>query len=141
MLDPRSFIPLMREIRKNGDTWGNIWPRTGAVTQVHDYKAAAVVAQRVADVISRDWQPHIYLPLTEKESDGRWPPKEVVEMDKKTHKWQYLYPKTENKCRVFPDSHSNDALKADQRYSWALWRPYSCCKRKGQTFLYSIDFF
>ncbi|EAX3291719.1 TIGR03756 family integrating conjugative element protein, partial [Salmonella enterica] len=25
-------------------------------------------------------------------------------------------------------------------YAWALWQPYSCCKRRGQTFLYSTNF-
>ncbi|HCF4369869.1 TPA: TIGR03756 family integrating conjugative element protein, partial [Pseudomonas aeruginosa] len=28
----------------------------------------------------------------------------------------------------------------DGDYAWALWRPYSCCQRKGQIFLGSTDF-
>ena len=24
-------------------------------------------------------------------------------------------------------------------YVWTLWRPYQCCRRRGQVFLYSID--
>ncbi|HEB0595863.1 TPA: TIGR03756 family integrating conjugative element protein, partial [Pseudomonas aeruginosa] len=28
----------------------------------------------------------------------------------------------------------------DGEYAWALWRPYSCCQRKGQIFLGSTDF-
>lgn len=39
MVYPEALIPGMREIRANGDTWGNIYPRAGTVTQVHDYKA------------------------------------------------------------------------------------------------------
>lgn len=51
---------------------GNIYPRSGHVTQSHDYKASAVVAQRIADIISRDSQLHVYIPVTKKDSDGRW---------------------------------------------------------------------
>lgn len=30
--------------------------------------------------------------------------------------------------------------KTLDNYAWALWQPYSCCKRRGQTFLSSTDF-
>ncbi|WP_315941019.1 TraU family protein [Avibacterium paragallinarum] len=41
---------------------GNIYPRGGVVTQVDDYKASAVIAQRVADIVTRTGQLHIYQP-------------------------------------------------------------------------------
>ncbi|MEM8366402.1 TIGR03756 family integrating conjugative element protein, partial [Klebsiella pneumoniae] len=31
-------------------------------------------------------------------------------------------------------------VAADGAYAWALWRPYSCCKRRGQRLLYSMNF-
>lgn len=143
MFYPEALTPGMREVRKNGDMWGNLFPRGGYVSQVHDYKASAVVAQRIADIVSRDGQLHIYLPATAKQRDGYWPPGEVKEGDKKTHKWQMLSPKTQNTCAIFPDGNATDAygdkLSNQESYSWALWRPYSCCKRRGQTFLGSVD--
>ncbi|MGX3020383.1 TIGR03756 family integrating conjugative element protein [Ursidibacter sp. B-7004-1] len=144
MFYPESTTPTMREVKANGDLWGNIYPRSGSVTQTHDYKAAAVVAQRIADIISRNGQLHIYYPLTKKNSrDGKWYPKEVEEGDKKTHRWQMLSPKTENSCSIFPDggtsSTYSDKLSTTENYSWALWRPYACCKKRGQVFLGNTD--
>ncbi|MEH8093184.1 TIGR03756 family integrating conjugative element protein [Gallibacterium anatis] len=144
-LYPEALTPGMREVGNLGDMWGNIYPRAGAITQVHPYKAAAVTAQRAADIISRTGQPHVYLPAAQKArpSRGYWPPPPVEEGKIKTHKWQMLYPKMERICAIFPDRDAlntyQDKLSTQQDYAWALWRPYSCCKRRGQTFLYSTD--
>ncbi len=32
------------------------------------------------------------------------------------------------------------AITLGDGVAWALWRPYSCCKREGQVFLGSVDF-
>ncbi|EPJ5295846.1 TraU family protein, partial [Pseudomonas aeruginosa] len=42
-------------------------------------------------------------------------------------------------CAVFPNS-GPKTQAVDGDYAWALWRPYSCCQRKGQIFLGSTDF-
>ncbi|MCI5764014.1 TIGR03756 family integrating conjugative element protein [Actinobacillus porcinus] len=143
MLYPEALTPGMREVRANGDLWGNIYPRSGSVTQVHDYKAAGLIAQRVADIVSRSGQLHVYYPATKGNSAGYWPPKEVKEGDKKTHKWQMLSPAMSQSCSIFPDGQAADSysskLSEQGNYSWALWRPYACCKRRGQTFLGSTD--
>ncbi|WP_440209997.1 TIGR03756 family integrating conjugative element protein [Actinobacillus pleuropneumoniae] len=143
MFYPEALTPGMREVRANGDLWGNIYPRAGHVTQSHDYKASAVVAQRIADIVSRDGQLHVYIPATKKNEAGKWYPKAVKEGEIKTHKWQMLSPKTENSCAIFPDDNVTDTyghkLSNTENYSWALWRPYSCCKRRGQKFLGSTD--
>nr|WP_280177512.1 TraU family protein [Actinobacillus vicugnae] len=72
------------------------------------------------------------MPATKKDKAGKWYPKEVKEGEIKTHKWQMLSPKTENSCAIFPDSNVTDTyghkLSNTENYSWALWRPYSCCK-------------
>ena len=140
MVYPEALIPGMREIRANGDTWGNIFPRAGTVTQVHDYKAAAVTAHRVADLITRTFQPHVYLPIAKAEdkSNGIWYPPAVTEGNIKTHKWQQLSPNTQNSCAIFPDTPPS-MTSEDGSYAWALWRPYKCCKKRGQKFLYSVD--
>ncbi|HHF3526044.1 TPA: TIGR03756 family integrating conjugative element protein [Haemophilus influenzae] len=140
MVYPEALIPGMREIRANGDTWGNIYPRSGTVTQVHDYKASAVTAHRVADVVTNTFQPHVYIPIAKKDnqSNGEWFPPPVKEGDAKTHKWQQLHPVTSQSCAIFPDNPPS-MLSENGSYAWALWRPYKCCKKRGQTFLYSID--
>lgn len=136
---PESLTPGLRDLGKDGDVWGNIYPRTGALSQTHDYKAGAVIAQRVADLVTRSGQPHIYRPLTATARDGYWPPGPVQEGDSDNHQWQMLVPKPSRACAIFPDGDASDTyadrLAGDGAYVWTLWRPYSCCPRRGQTFL------
>lgn len=136
---PESLMPGIREVGRqtSGNMWGNVYPRQGFLVQTDDFKAAAVMAQRAGDVMTRNWQPHVYLPLTPTPRDGYWPPGPIVENDASTHKWQLLYPQVQPTCGIFP---SDPVPGADGGYAWSLWRPYSCCKREGQTFLFSIDF-
>lgn len=139
MTYPEALTPGLREVGKTGDLWGNIFPRAGAISQTHDYKAAAVIAQRVADLVTRTGQPHIYSPLTARSQDGYWPPSPVTEGDSDNHQWQMLAPKKSSTCAVFPDGAATDShadkLAVDGAYAWTLWRPYKCCPRRGQTFL------
>ncbi len=74
---PEALTPGLREIGSTtgGNMWGNVYPRSGFVTQVDDYKAAAVVAQRAADVVTRTGQIHVYQPMTASASPGYWPPR------------------------------------------------------------------
>ncbi|MCL2876743.1 MAG: TIGR03756 family integrating conjugative element protein [Betaproteobacteria bacterium] len=138
-LYPASMIPGLREITDLTQTWGNVHPRTGFLHQSDDYKSGAVIAQRSGDIVTRNLQPHVYWPLLAKESPGYWPAGELIEHDAKTGKWQELTPTLSTTCAVFP--HSGTQTQATYGdYAWALWRPYACCERKGQVFLFSIDF-
>ncbi|BFI44361.1 integrating conjugative element protein [Yersinia pseudotuberculosis] len=140
-LYPEAVIPGSREIGSTmvGNLWGHIYPRSGFVTQVDDYKAAAVIAQRTADIITRTGQIHVYNPMTVNKRDGYWPPEPVTEnTGTKNHKWQPLVPTVSSSCAVFP--HENNPIAADGAYAWALWQPYSCCKQRGQRFLFSTRF-
>lgn len=140
MFYPESLIPGMREVREGIDTWGNIFPRGGTVTQVNDYKASAVIAQRVADIVSRSGQLHIYKSASRTEGSGTWYPAPVKEGNSSNHKWQQLSPEMSQSCRAFPDSPPTlQSVKGN--YAWALWRPYKCCKRRGQVLLYNIDWY
>lgn len=138
---PEALIPGKREVGStlSGDLWGNVYPRSGFLHQPDDYKAAAVMAQRAGDVVTRSGQIHVYQPLLAKAEDGYWPAGALVEGDASTGKWQELTPSLSQSCAVFPNSgpHVQDTQGA---YAWALWRPYSCCKREGQVFLGSTDF-
>ncbi|RLM24771.1 integrating conjugative element protein [Brenneria alni] len=140
-LYPEALVPGQRELGSTvgGNMWGNIYPRDGFVLQTDDDKASGVVAQRVADIITRTGQPHVYQPLTGNRSPGYWPPDPVTEnTGTKNHKWQRLSPKLNTSCAVFPDGDYTVAEDGNEAY--ALWRPYSCCQRRGQTFLYSTNF-
>ncbi|MGJ2491870.1 TIGR03756 family integrating conjugative element protein, partial [Salmonella enterica subsp. enterica serovar Paratyphi A] len=136
---PEALIPGRREIGSTSaqNIWGNLYPRSGFVTQQDDYKSGPIVAQRVADIITRTNQIHVYKPLTGNPSAGYWPPEPVKEnTGTQNHKWQQLSPTLSMSCTVFPDTRK---IAENGNYAWTLWQPYSCCKRRGQTFLYSTD--
>lgn len=138
---PEALIPGLRDVGGllSGDSWGNVYPRGGFLHQVDDYKAAAVVAQRAGDVITRRGQIHVYQPLLASSRAGYWPAGALIESDASTGKWQELTPRLSSTCATFP--HTNTRVQATRGdFAWALWRPYSCCKRRGQIFLGSTDF-
>ena len=138
---PESLVPGMREIgsRTSANLWGNVYPRGGFLHQVNDYETGAVVAQRAGDVVTRAGQVHVYQPLLAAARDGYWPAGALIESEASTGKWQELTPTLSSTCAVFPNS-SPHVQTTDGDYAWALWRPYSCCQREGQTFLGSTDF-
>lgn len=142
MAYPEALIPGEREIgtRTDRNLWGNVYPRGGFLHQSDDYMAGAVVAQRAGDIVTRSGQIHVYQPLLADAEDGYWPAGELVESDASTGKWQELTPTLSRTCAVFP--HDDSRVQAEQGdYTWALWRPYSCCEREGQFFLGSVDFY
>ncbi|ERV84946.1 integrating conjugative element protein [Pseudomonas aeruginosa BWHPSA028] len=138
---PEALIPGLREVGGifSGDMWGNLYPRSGFLHQTDDYKTAAVIAQRAGDITTRIGQLHVYLPMRAAPKDGYWPAGELREGDASTGKWQELTPSLSLNCAVFPNS-GPKTQAVDGDYAWALWRPYSCCQRKGQIFLGSTDF-
>ena len=151
---PATFIPGLREI---GDfpfnSWGSVHPRSGFLNSPEDPKAAAVMAQRAADVATRELEPHVYVPVG---SVAGFPsgglvvfePEPVIEGDPDNSKWQFLVPVTENSCEAFgendtanvADGWSNNRVSSAGDYAWALWRPYRCCQEDG-VFLTEIEFF
>jgi integrating conjugative element protein (TIGR03756 family) len=139
---PESLTPGVREIgsRASLNLWGSVYPRGGFLFQTDDFKAAAVVAERAGDIVTREGQPHIYQPLLAQPYDGYWPAGPLIESDPSTGKWQELTPKLSMHCAVFPDGEALHGQAVNGAYAWALWRPYSCCEREGEVFLGSVDF-
>ena len=123
--------------------WGAVWPRTGFINQKDDAKAAAVIAQRVGNIVTQTHQPHIYLPLQGNGFNRTWLPGELIENDTGTGVWQMLAPKQDQQCNVFGENDvmttawSQGRQAEDNRYAFALWRPYECCKDKGR-YLYTV---
>lgn len=126
--------------------WGSLYPRQGFLVQQDDPKAAAVMAQRAADIVTQDGQPHIYWPLPGPDADCGdkkcWPPGHAEIKDPKTHTWQMLYPRQENSCTLFGVSGdwSQGLNEQQEQYAWHLWRPWSCCDKAGKIFLSSVTF-
>ena len=148
MFYPASYIPGLRELGTwPTQTWGSVYPRTGWTTQSDEPKAAALNAQRVGDIVTRVGQPHVYTAVIGSPGSGKvWPPAPLVEMDKTTGTWQMLSPHVESSCNVFglndlPSLTSWGGGKVDRGgdYVWNLWRPYKCCRSRGQWFLFAID--
>ena len=141
MAYPEALIPGMRDV---GSTlllnqWGAVYPRGGSLHQSDDHKAAAVVAQRAGDIVTRTLQPHVYMHLLTDSKPGYWPAGALIEGKADSGKWQELTPSLSMSCATFP--HSNTLTQETQgAYAWALWRPYACCKRRGQVFLGSVEF-
>jgi integrating conjugative element protein (TIGR03756 family) len=144
MLFPQSLIPGAREIGSwPANTWGNVYPRDGRITQPNEVKAAAVIAQRVGDVVTRLGQPHVYTPIGSGGMANRsgmlyWLPPPLVESKPSTGKWQMLSPLPEPSCHAFGENDSilhasyGDGRVDDQgAYAFNLWRPYSCCPIRG----------
>jgi len=138
---PEALTPGMREVggTLSGDLWGSVYPRSGFIHQTDDFKAAAVIAQRAGDIPTRSGQPNACQPMLGWAEPGYWPAGGRREGEAATGKWQQLTPTMSPSCAVFPSPGPN-ADAVDEAYAWALWRPYSCCERKGQTFLGSTDF-
>ncbi|AAY96290.1 TIGR03756 family integrating conjugative element protein [Pseudomonas protegens] len=142
---PESLMPGLREVGGllSTNMWGSIYPRSGFIHQSDDFKAAAVIAQRAGDITTRLGQPHVYVPMRTFPMPGYWPAGELLEDDYSTGKWQQLTPSLSPTCATFPTSGwgiGTDMEAANGAYAWALWRPYSCCQRRGQIFLGSTDF-
>ena len=162
-----TFIPGMREVGEREDggnetflftgRFGSVYPRIGSLMQNDTYKASTVFAQRAADIVTDSGAMHIYNFLGEKNSKkGWWPPGQVEEWSSSEAKWQMLYPKKESTCHIFGEPSTRDENIAsakeqlydgyqsrrskDGNYAWQLWRPYECCEKKGQWFLFSIGF-
>jgi len=155
LLYPQAWIPGMREIGHFPlNTWGNIYPRTGTSTQADEAKLAAVIAQRSADIVTRQQQAHVYLSLGEGQDGSSlhvsdslmvWSPGALKENDATNGHWQLVAPRLEKSCQVFgendltmPSGWGGGRIAASGNYAFTLWRPYSCCEIKG-VFLGAID--
>lgn len=148
-LYPESLIPGLREVGTWPlNTWGGVYPRTGWSIQAEEPKAAALTAQRAGDIVTRTGQAHVYWPLYGQPSNRQrvWPPGPLIESDARTGIWQMLVPATDPDCKVFGlneldsiDSWASGRVDEEGAYVWNLWRPYQCCDREGQLFLFDIN--
>ena len=138
LLYPQSWIPWYGEVGNSPiNTWGNVYPRTGELTQSHPAKASAVYAMRAYEIISRGAQPHIY-----KKMDT---PGGFIYFERFADpKWQPVFPVPESGCMTFgepdlvgPFSARDFKTSSTYGYIWNMWTRYECCRIRG-AFLFSI---
>ena len=121
LLYPGTWIPFYREVRNSTFTsiWGSVFPRNGILAAQSDpYKAAAVFAQRAADIVTNSYQPHVYIPVPGSAANET------------TDLWQQIAPYPELSCGPFGSSGpliSPATIALDDDKVWQLWRPYECC--------------
>lgn len=143
---PQDLIP---GVRTEGDLiaqWGSIFPRTGFINQMGDYKAAAVLALRAADIATNSGQSHVYIPL-HSGSCGHachvWP---SHENDFNNVKFQEIYPKEDisAKKRFGVDDAGQIGMygqdqyeKSHGNYVFVMWRHYRGCVQSDGTYLFS----
>ena len=138
MLYPQSWVPGLGEVGSGyTQTWGPTYPRTGEIIQSHPVKASAVLAERIASIIYKSAQPHIYTKVEP-------PSGSHVYFGGRGHQWQMLHPRPASSCLTFG---GNDSLSLTtfgdgqtdpaDGYAWNLWQHYICCHRRG-IFLFSV---
>ena len=78
----------------------------------------------------------------------RSPPPAVTDLAAFIVTWQMLLPIAETRCNVFGTNDlasltgwGGGRVDGAGDYAWNLWRPYKCCRRRGQLFLFDIDWF
>ena len=128
-----------RTVGTGANVWGPLMPRNGFIIQAHATKAASVVAQRAADIVSRTGQKHVYRPLPSDCGQGCTGPPAIEENSARGGKWQRLHPSRAS-CEVFgAKDRSAEYGDGHESYAWHLWRPYRCCKPMGQVLLKIIE--
>jgi integrating conjugative element protein (TIGR03756 family) len=137
MLYPAAWQPYAHPIGQKGYAWGHVYPREGFIVAANDAEAAAIAAQRAADIITKRYQPHSYHRLKNRcgQHCGASP---VHENDPHTQ-WQALFPQESHRCGVFGsprDFGDKLATRTQGRYVWILWRYYEgCIPAKGGAYM------
>jgi len=108
--------------------WGGLYPHEGKVISDNDMKAAAVVAQRAADLVTQRFgYGHIYKNLSGA-CGKHCTASPVVENSKETY-FQMIYPISQNTCHILgsDQSWSPKMFNREGAYVWIVWRHYHGC--------------
>jgi integrating conjugative element protein (TIGR03756 family) len=139
---PLALANVLQRVGRGAATFAGLYPRIGFTHQSHDYKSALVAAIRAMDIVSQDYQPHVYLPLDSfsTPAQGQWPPSGTGGA-----LYQQLTPSIQS-CRVLPDI--DDTLYPLDPYAgrlnqvrgnaWQVWRPYRCCEPAGAVLILTL---
>ncbi|MEX5486945.1 TraU family protein [Proteus mirabilis] len=133
MAYPEAIIPGKRKSgAEPGQHVGNLYPRSGFVNQQDGDKAAAVVAQRVADIMTRTGQAHTYVPLEGNRRMAITAGRGDGEYRDKNHKWQRLSPGLKTAVRCF-------RMRAEHRHRTVIM-PGHCGSRTAAASAWGKNF-
>lgn len=145
---PQAKIPFLEEayalttifnhhIGKLPVDWGTIFPREGHVVSSNDAKAAAVLAQRAADLLTTSLAfGHIFQPLAI--YCGIECQAAMIHENSEKIKFQMIYPIEEEVAAVFGKTISygeKAETKTNGAYVWILWRHYEGCIQSEGKFI------
>jgi integrating conjugative element protein (TIGR03756 family) len=133
-------------IGSSGLDWGSIYPHEGKVAASNDAKAAAVIAQRAADLITNNnlvVSGHVVQsPASHCGQECTAAP--IQENSPKT-KFQLIYPEVQTNCDYFGKTliygeDLKDAFEknANGAYAWVIWRFYRGCVEGEGVFIGKI---
>ena len=141
MLYPQAWVPGLGEVTHSPlySTWGPIYPRNGEIVQTQPVKASAVLAERIASIITQHSQPHIYKRLQPGSGFRYFGNNGIADT-----RWQMLYPSAESSCHTFgtndsvsPVTYGDFNTDTNDGYMWNMWNKYDCCRSRGR-FLFSV---
>jgi integrating conjugative element protein (TIGR03756 family) len=133
------------------DDWGALYPRNGNVDQAGDFKAAAVVALRAADIATITGIGHIYKSLW----TGTCGEDCTIEPNEESHvndfgqvEYQEIYPTATTSAEqtfgvedpVVGTYNQDQYDKGGGDYLWVMWRHYSGCIQGGGDLFDVINF-
>lgn len=147
---PNNIIPGARIIGDEASPWGSMFPRIGFVNQMGDYKAAAVIALRAADIVTNGEIPHLFNRLKSGD-DACGHDCDIYpshENDFEDVKFQEIYPVPSTTAeKIFGVNDVTDESpygqeqldKGNGNYVFVMWRRYRGCVQTNGDFLGSVE--
>lgn len=141
-----SLTPGMRVVGSLINNWGSVFPRTGFLNQPNDPKAAAVIAQRAADIVAAQHtaSTHIARTLSSSSCGEACTVEDMQEGSPQHALWQMVYPFSEKSCDIFGKNDLAGKLweqeayqQGEGNYVWVLWRHYHGCIPGDGEYLFS----
>lgn len=136
-LHPSGLVPGYRIVGSLLNNWGSIFPRNGFIQQPADAKAAALIAQRAADIVTAQntsAAPHLVKTLSSTSCGDHCTVEDSRENDMGSMRWQMIYPTNQKQCSIFGTQDfpgqpwgQADFKKGQGNYTWILWRHYHGC--------------
>jgi integrating conjugative element protein (TIGR03756 family) len=121
--------------------WAPVYPRCGWGAHPLDPINGAVAAFRASHILTNRASLHVHMPINSSCGNRCWRPGPVKENSATDNKFQMIFPVVEDSGKAIGGSASwaNGKNITEQAYVWNLWRRYRCCDKKGQIFLFSVD--
>ena len=122
----------------------------GFILQGNDAKAATVIAERAAMIVTNKKSPHLFTYLSD-DCGEKCTASKIARFSEES-KWQLIYPSSpwEKECMIFSDPSSTQeqrlnfgekiSKKTNGNYLWVLWRRYQGCVQTRGKLIQVIDF-